>query len=399
MPFFGKLICLSAGVSLAISAVGQSLRDASIPLANPSFEGAPTAGSILNSGWYDCGKPGETPPDIQPGFFEVKIAANHGLTYLGLVVRDNHTWEAVGQRLARPLEQNKCYGLNVDLCRALEYVSISKSTNQKVNFTVPVKLRIWGGNNYCEKKEMLYETALVTSARWLTQSCRLSPQKASYTHLILEAYYNTPILFTYNGNLLIDNLSAIYPMPCDPKPTDALAVKAPGPMVVKPKIKPLTPTVTTARATAPPARTDTAKKPPVPTIAPDITTTAALKREKLTTGKIIPLPNVYFDVNKFALKSESLPTLNEVFNFLSKNQDVVIEIGGHTNNLPSDVYAETLSTNRAKAVAQWLIDKGIVAARIQHRGYGKKMPIETNATPEGRRKNQRVEIKILSING
>lgn len=364
---------------------------------NGSFEGAPSAGSITNSGWYDCGKPGETPPDIQPGFFDVKTMANHGLTYLGLVVRDNDTWEAVGQRLPRPLEQNRCYGLNVDLCRAMEYVSISKKTNQKVNFTVPVKLRIWGGNNYCEKKEKLFETAVVTSGRWLTQSCRLSPEKASYTHLIFEAYYSTPVLFPYNGNLLVDNISAIYPMPCDPKPTDLLAVKSSVP--AKPKVTPLKPPVA-ARTT--PSKTDTAKKPaiaPAIVATPDITTTVALKREKLSTGKIIPLPNVYFDVNKFALKSESLPTLTEVFNFLSKNQDVIIEISGHTNNLPSDTYAETLSTNRAKAVAQWLINKGIVATRIQHKGYGKKNPIETNATQEGRRRNQRVEIKILSING
>jgi outer membrane protein OmpA-like peptidoglycan-associated protein len=89
----------------------------------------------------------------------------------------------------------------------------------------------------------------------------------------------------------------------------------------------------------------------------------------------------------------------EVYDFLMENSDVVLEIGGHTNNRPTEEFAQTLSTSRAKSVADWLISKGIPSDRVQYKGYGKKYPIETNATLEGRRKNQRVEIKILSMNG
>jgi outer membrane protein OmpA-like peptidoglycan-associated protein len=56
-----------------------------------------------------------------------------------------------------------------------------------------------------------------------------------------------------------------------------------------------------------------------------------------------------------------------------------------------------LSSARAKAVADYLIAKGISRERIQYRGYGKRQPIDTNETPEGRRRNQRVEIKIISF--
>ena len=77
----------------------------------------------------------------------------------------------------------------------------------------------------------------------------------------------------------------------------------------------------------------------------------------------------------------------------------MLEVGGHTNNRPTPEFAETLSTSRAKSVAEWLVGKGIPAERVQYKGYGKKFPIETNATAEGRKRNQRVEIKILSING
>jgi outer membrane protein OmpA-like peptidoglycan-associated protein len=66
---------------------------------------------------------------------------------------------------------------------------------------------------------------------------------------------------------------------------------------------------------------------------------------------------------------------------------------------PDSTSAYALSTNRAKSVADWLVAKGISSDRIQFKGYGWKMPVEPNTTPEGRRKNQRVEVKILNMNG
>lgn len=81
--------------------------------------------------------------------------------------------------------------------------------------------------------------------------------------------------------------------------------------------------------------------------------------------------------------------------FLSENTNVIIEIGGHTNGVPPDDYCNWLSSARAKNVADYLYKRGIPTFRIKHRGYGKTRPIASNNTLEGRRKNQRVEIKIL----
>jgi len=76
---------------------------------------------------------------------------------------------------------------------------------------------------------------------------------------------------------------------------------------------------------------------------------------------------------------------------------VVIEVAGHTNNLPSDAFADQLSTARAQSVANYLFDKGIDPKRVVFKGYGKRLPLVPNTSPEGRRTNQRVEIKLLKV--
>lgn len=183
-----------------------------IVLKNPSFEEPSLAGIVGGKGpqgWQDCGKPGESAPDIQPGFFGVTKAAKHGYTYLGMVVRDNDTWEAISQRLSRPLEVNKRYEMTLDLCNSDEYISQSRLTAQAVNYSVPVKLRFYGGNDDCTRQELLYETPTIMNKDWLTFRITLQPKKAKYNYLLMEAYYQTDVIFPYNGNILIDNLSPI----------------------------------------------------------------------------------------------------------------------------------------------------------------------------------------------
>ena len=74
-----------------------------------------------------------------------------------------------------------------------------------------------------------------------------------------------------------------------------------------------------------------------------------------------------------------------------------IEIRGHTDAKGSDSYNQRLSENRAKAVADYLLSKGINEKRIQSKGYGKSLPIDTNDTEEGRANNRRVEFKIVAF--
>lgn len=114
-------------------------------------------------------------------------------------------------------------------------------------------------------------------------------------------------------------------------------------------------------------------------------------------GQIIPMNNLFFDSNQATLQEASTSELQRVFNFLKKNPKLIIEIGGHTNGWCSHVFANDLSWKRSQAVVDYLVDKGIAPSRLQHRGYGKTKPIATNDTKAGRKKNQRVEMKILEI--
>lgn len=122
-----------------------------------------------------------------------------------------------------------------------------------------------------------------------------------------------------------------------------------------------------------------------------------LNADVLRSGQTIRMEQLRFEADSFNLTPECLPTLDELYDFMEENGNVVIEIGGHTNNVPPDEFCDRLSTARARAVADYLIQKGIDPRRVTYKGYGKRQPIANNATPEGRRLNQRVEIKILAL--
>jgi len=185
-----------------------------IHLKNPSFEDYPRAERVP-SGWVDCGFPGESPPDTHPsGAFNVTQAPANGQSYLGMAVRDNDTWEGVGQKLTSPLIGGVCYAFRINLCRSNLYVSLSRHNGKQVNYVEPVKLVLWGGNSFCEKLEKLAETPLIEHADWQPYLFTFQPEK-EYRYIKLEAFYKQPILFPYNGNLLVDNASAIIPFSCD----------------------------------------------------------------------------------------------------------------------------------------------------------------------------------------
>ena len=110
MLFVSKLFRVSLMLALPLSLLAQ--KEAPIVLNNPSFEDVPSL-SHTPIGWYDCGQVRTSPPDVQPGFWGVTTAPYNGSSYLGMVVRDNETWESVGQRLSRPMENNSCYELGM----------------------------------------------------------------------------------------------------------------------------------------------------------------------------------------------------------------------------------------------------------------------------------------------
>ncbi len=366
-----------------------------IYLTNPSFEDMPRH-SKAPTGWADCGFPGESEPDVQPsGDFSVTKAAFHGNTYLGLVVRDNDTWEAVAQRLSRPMKKGQCYEFSLHLARSELYISMSRVSNETTNYATPAKVRIYGGFGPCDKKYLLGESPLVISHRWLQYNFKFEPI-ADYTYITIQAFYETPTLFPYNGNVLVDNASPIKPISCKETVPDEPVESQPEISQVE---QPRQPEQPRPRPTPPsPANTDTTPKSPAPKPEPEPEKTlAGVKRADLSKGQTIRLDNLYFESDSSRIRRESYKLLDEVYEFLAKNADVVVEVGGHTNSLPPEDYCDRLSTERAKSVVDYLASKGISRKRLQYKGYGKRDPIASNKTPYGRSKNQRVEIKILDL--
>jgi outer membrane protein OmpA-like peptidoglycan-associated protein len=118
---------------------------------------------------------------------------------------------------------------------------------------------------------------------------------------------------------------------------------------------------------------------------------------RLATGEPIRIEKIQFAADSININPEAIPSLDELYDFLYDNPTIVIEVSGHTNGLPADDYCDRISAERAKSVADYLIGKGIEARRVMSKGYGKRKPVATNQTAEGRKKNQRVEIKFIKI--
>jgi outer membrane protein OmpA-like peptidoglycan-associated protein len=398
----GCLWLCSLSINILEAQNGNGQLQPLITLKNGSFEDRPRSGTESSGGpsaWNDCGDITETAPDIHPAhgdssFFEVNTKATDGYTYLGMVVRDNRTWERIGQRLQTPMLAGKCYNFSINLARSEKYISFSKTSTQKVNYKRGAVLRIWGGNRYCDKAELLDETDVVENSDWRLYNLRLEPSR-NYSFIMLEVFYKTPVIAEYNGNMLLDNASNLIPVPCSEAP------KPPSEEVLMPAKDP----VNTPPAKKPKPNKPTGTQTTTPTDEQPKETGKPAKKEKefvkelaetIVVGQEITLNKLYFDADSAILSERYYPIIDDVYEYLMENKKVIIEVGGHTNNLCEEVFCNQLSEDRAATVANYLINKGIDQKRVQYKGYGKNKPKFSNTTPTNRRRNQRVEIKILS---
>lgn len=113
---------------------------------------------------------------------------------------------------------------------------------------------------------------------------------------------------------------------------------------------------------------------------------------------ILNMPSsVTFDTNSYAIKPEFRSTLNQVATTLRDYEKTYIDIYGHTDSTGGDAINIPLSENRARSVADYLSANGVQSARIGTRGFGSSQPVASNATPEGRAANRRVEIKLSPV--
>lgn len=197
---FGLLYCLFTLYSLQAQNT--------IRLQNASFEWDEPAAGLAPGGWINLGSDQESPPDIQPGWFGVKMQAQDGKNYMGLVVRDNNTWEGIGQKLNGWLRKDSTYTFSVYLARSNSYISISRVTATEVNYRSPTILKIWGVNTRTDEEELLAESTAISHSIWTKYTFTLQPSMADFDEIDLMAYY-APGSDGKNGNLLIDNCSAI----------------------------------------------------------------------------------------------------------------------------------------------------------------------------------------------
>ncbi len=107
------------------------------------------------------------------------------------------------------------------------------------------------------------------------------------------------------------------------------------------------------------------------------------------------LKGITFDYEKWNIKPEFYPVLDEDVRVLEMNPGVKIEAQGHTDNIATERFNQKLSEKRAKSVKDYFVSKGISADRISTRGFGELCPITCNDSPEGRAQNRRVEIKAV----
>lgn len=114
-------------------------------------------------------------------------------------------------------------------------------------------------------------------------------------------------------------------------------------------------------------------------------------------GRVV-LKNVFFDTNLFNLKPESIPELEKLVAFMNGNNTVSIELSGHTDSTGDKKKNQLLSENRAKAVYDYLVGKGIQPARLSYKGYGDSKPVAGNDTESGRALNRRTEFLVTGVN-
>ena len=294
----------------------------------------------------------------------------------------------------------------------------------------------------------------MTNVDWKEFDFKFEPkQKASY--IILEAFFKTPVLSPPNGNILLDNASAIQPIPCD---EELPLVKKPEVNITNPSSLKKTVTTNTfdliakiqnvtqerkillkvngrntrkftynpstnrleatlklkeginkitikASNSAGNANDETSILYEPPVVQNPVVTTKPKKSEmeikldKLNEGQTIKVDKLFFDIDSYKVTEISKPALDEIYDYMRKDGRVKIEVGGHTNRRCQTDYCNELSTNRAKAVVDYLVSKGINADRLKYKGYGKTKLVDFGKNQEAQKRNQRVEIKIISKRG
>ena len=133
----------------------------------------------------------------------------------------------------------------------------------------------------------------------------------------------------------------------------------------------------------------------IPNGSDDALVNKVIELKNIAIGSKIALRNIFFDVAKATLRSESNTELDRLVKLMQDVPNLKIEISGHTDNTGSATLNEKLSQDRAQAVVDYLKAKGIAATRMNAKGYGMSKPVAPNTTESGRQLNRRTEFEIV----
>lgn len=200
-----------------------------IELYNPSFELAPVY--FLPFGWEDTAgeittwvraHPYKKPkyksvngPVVQvySGMYALEPPtskrAMHGKHYLSLLASELKKRQQVSQRLTGLLKQDSSYTFSLHMARSKHFWENLTQEGKQVDYKNPLRLRIWGGLKENPNAELLAESPSVVSTDWRKFDFVLRPLDGDYDWITLEAWYVSDFGEPYNGNILLDNLSAI----------------------------------------------------------------------------------------------------------------------------------------------------------------------------------------------
>ncbi|MDN5786417.1 OmpA family protein [Pseudorhodobacter sp.] len=106
--------------------------------------------------------------------------------------------------------------------------------------------------------------------------------------------------------------------------------------------------------------------------------------------------NIFFRSASARLDDKSFAILDSIVDIVQRCPGLMIEVGGHTDDIGSDAANQKLSEARAQSVARYLTEKGIEAQRFHAVGYGESQPVSDNATEEGRGRNRRIGFSVMN---
>lgn len=133
----------------------------------------------------------------------------------------------------------------------------------------------------------------------------------------------------------------------------------------------------------------------------DLSAPRVLLLDKLAVNRKFKLDNIYYDFDKWNIRSDAEPSLNVLITIMKENK-ITVELGSHTDCRGSKMYNEKLSQRRAESAVQYIISKGISSSRITAKGYGESEPVNqcvdgVKCSQSQHQDNRRTEFKVISL--